>query len=276
MANFCFFAYELREKEKGLIFAERQKQKQLDSKIEELEALLNTKGRQENYRIRAEIDVLKKDSYKVNPSFSSSVRRRFSEGRALGSPALPSISSLSCYFSPGKPRERSLLTSIQMQCNVNKIEAGITKIDGEIDEIRKKIPYTVKPTQLLGQDRFRNQYWFFSDDPDAIYIRLWKKPGDSQAPEEWRCLKSQATVDALLRSLNLKAVREGNLFRKLSKISKHNHLDFLEKRRTLEDPLPEPQNILSEYLEDVMEYESMYQPKKSQRKINTRRTDITF
>lgn len=86
---------------------------------------------------------------------------------------------------------------------------------------------------------------------------MWKKPGDNQ-PEEWRCLKSQATVEACLNSLNLKATREGNLYRKLSKICKHNHLEFLEKRKTLEEPVPEPQNLISEYLSEVMEYESMY------------------
>jgi hypothetical protein len=57
---------------------------------------------------------------------------------------------------------------------------------------------------------------------------------------------------------------------------KNKHLEFEEKRKTLEDPVPTPPNLVAEYLKDIMDYQSMYQPKKNSRKINTRRTDNTF
>jgi len=52
--------------------------------------------------------------------------------------------------SPARSKQKINLTILKLQCNMNKIERGLTKIQGEIDELKKKIPYTVKPTQLLG------------------------------------------------------------------------------------------------------------------------------
>lgn len=75
-------------------------------------------------------------------------------------------------------------------------------------------------------------------------------------------LKSPATVEALLQSLNQKAIRESYLFRKLSKIYKNGHLEFKEKRKTLEEEVTESPNLMAKYLGEVLGYESMYQPKR--------------
>lgn len=42
-----------------------------------------------------------------------------------------------------------------------------------VDELDLKIPFVIHPTLLLGKDRDRNLYFFFSDDPTAIYIQLY-------------------------------------------------------------------------------------------------------
>lgn len=231
-----------RTDEDKLLTVETDKLKELDTKLEEFEGQLNQRSRQENHRIRGEMDVLKKEGYKVKSSKKNSIRR--------------------------------LLTNIKIQSVVNKLENGMSKIENEIDDLKKRIPFTVRPTQLLGTDRNRNQYWFFSDEPDCVYIRMYNS--NEKIPDAWRCLKSQATVEACLKTLNQKAVREGQLYRKLNKILSGEHLEYEEKRKTLEDPAPTPPNLAMDYLTQVKEYESMYQPKKHSRKINTRRTDTTF
>lgn len=98
--------------------------------MEVLEGQLNLGSRKENHRIRGEIDVLKKSGYKVKRLKNSKISKNYFRQRILTAPKVQSV--------------------------VNKIENGMIKIEKDIEELKKKIPFTVRPTQLLGKDRNRN------------------------------------------------------------------------------------------------------------------------
>ena len=73
-----------------------------------------------------------------------------------------------------------------------------------VEEYKVKIPFIIQPTVLLGKDRHLNQYWFFSDEPTCIYVRL--KPARESYPPEWRAFRTQVS------SLEPKLNKRGNIF----------------------------------------------------------------
>lgn len=80
----------------------------------------------------------------------------------------------------------------KVQSVIAKIELAVTRERNLIEEYKVKIPFIVHPTQLLGKDRNGNQYFFFSDEPTCVYIRM--KSMDENIPCEWRCLKSEVNI----------------------------------------------------------------------------------
>lgn len=64
---------------------------------------------------------------------------------------------------------------------------------------------------MLGKDASRNEYWFFKEDCERIYVRVGE---DSVS---WHYIDEEAKFDQLVESMNAKGVRERKLLEGLKK-----------------------------------------------------------
>ena len=77
----------------------------------------------------------------------------------------------------------------RLESLISKLENSMTRSKNMVEEYKVKIPFIIQPTVLLGKDRDLNQYFFFSDEPSSIYIRM--KPQRESYPAEWRALETE-------------------------------------------------------------------------------------
>ncbi len=73
--------------------------------------------------------------------------------------------------------------------------------------------------KLIGVDGFKNEYYFYNSIPNKIFKKCVKKIADTkQKSLEWREIRSEEDIKALLSSLSEKGIRENNLAHKLKKL----------------------------------------------------------
>lgn len=64
---------------------------------------------------------------------------------------------------------------------------------------------------MLGKDANRNEYWFFREDPERIYMRA------GEESVSWHYLDEEVKFEQLVDSMNPKGIRERKLLEGLKK-----------------------------------------------------------
>lgn len=100
----------------------------------------------------------------------------------------------------------------------NSFDEEIYKFDDLIVRKQKKIEKIVEEyqslsikTNMVGQDKDMNEYWFFKDDPSKLYIKLIEN-------NQWMFISEEEKFEQLFESLNVKGIREKKLQETLKKI----------------------------------------------------------
>lgn len=87
---------------------------------------------------------------------------------------------------------------------------------------------------MLGRDAARNEYWFFKEEPNKLFVKQIHKDIDDESMQEvitghdWLYYDSEEEIELLIRSLNNKGIREKKLMEILKKI--HDKLKLKKKR----------------------------------------------
>ena len=198
----------------------------------------------------------------------------------------------------------------KMESQINKMDNALTKLKREYKETKSDAKFMIHPNALLGYDKERNQYWFFSMEPSKLFVR--KPQANEKMPFLWFCYTTEEEVTELKHSLNLYGLREKNLYNQLDYFTNDEFLELekiKKKKNTMdiedgaegdeknedlatnsnelkmdEEMIPEEEEeeedlknrdfdaIYNETFNEIFEYHSMYKPRDG-RKPKTRRTD---
>lgn len=154
-----------------------------------------------------------------------------------------------------------------LQTKKVKLEQSIETYNAGALKISLKIPFLYHPIKLLGRDRHRNKYYFFSELPDKIYVEPAAEQNSllDSSSLSWSVVATQGDLDVLKARLSWYGLREHKLLDSLADIEKHQHLKLavMEAEENIEMQLQEA-------LEDLAGYTSMYQPSHGQRRPKTR------
>lgn len=74
---------------------------------------------------------------------------------------------------------------------------------------------------MVGKDADKNEYWFFNDDPNRIYIKklVIRNENKENAEYYWCYYDEEEKFTKLLESCNIKGIREKKLNENLKKIA---------------------------------------------------------
>lgn len=154
----------------------------------------------------------------------------------------------------------------QIQSKIHKLSKSISDIEGEIEALSLKVPFLIYPVKLLGRDRHRNKYYFFSDEPTQIYFEPATEISSlHHPPQPWMVFRTEQTIVELRDSLCPHGQRESRLL---------ESIDELIHNRYLKPRADHGSNSLESKLraatESMRDYSSMYQPHFGERRPSTR------
>ena len=180
------------------------------------------------------------------------------------------------------PKKRTEIEEIKrkmykIQGTISKTELQLDKLKTSYDSLKVRAPFLIHPTQMLGKDKKRNVYFFFSDDPSGIYCQE-TNGGNRGMPCRWTFYNTEQAVNRLLDSLNRHGKRELELYENIKNLLKEQYLmfDSEEGQFTSGNQLIDAEDPIIRQLEaardKVNKYESIYQPQedyiKPRMKIN--------
>lgn len=159
----------------------------------------------------------------------------------------------------------------KIHANIARLEQNIPKVRASFDELKKAVNFLIQPTLFLGQDRFKNLYFFFSEDPTGIYC---EEHHDKGAPARWVWFSTEQEVNDLLSFLNRNGKRENSLHINITKLTSQRFVQFEKAkgakggpsqegqkgRNEVQERMEEEELNTKEILEGIMEYTSIYQP----------------
>lgn len=159
----------------------------------------------------------------------------------------------------------------RIQANISRLEQNIPKLQGSFDELKKGVNFLIQPTLFLGQDRFKNLYFFFSEDPTGIYCEEHHEKG---TPARWVWFSTEQELNDLLNFLNRNGKRENSLHINISKLTSQKFISYQKPRnvkgsstqenqngrKEVQERMEEEEINNQEILEGIMDYTSIYQP----------------
>lgn len=166
------------------------------------------------------------------------------------------------------------MKSLQMKKKIDGLWSKKTKLEQSIENnqvaitnISLKIPFLYHPVKLLGRDRHRNKYYFFSEDPTKIFIEPTSEENSllGTSNPSWRMIAHTKDLDDFLKKLNPYGLRENKLLNSISDLQNLKYMKLAEM-----DVEEDVEKALGDALEDLRNYSSMYQPSNGQRRPKTR------
>jgi len=76
--------------------------------------------------------------------------------------------------------------------------------------------HLVARTQPIGYDKNHNAVYFFHHDSDSLYVEMNKDQNDGfNDVKSWHCIDSKPLFDSFTSSLDIRGIRENNLYDEL-------------------------------------------------------------
>ena len=217
--------------------------------------LLESKG-----KTKKELDELKREAKASGDSLESAEKELEKEENKGEASNKKEVHQLRMRVSASKKKAE------QVQSKAQKLSKGMADIDGEIEALSLKVPFLIYPVKLLGRDRHRNKYYFFSDEPTQIYFEPASEISSlQQQPLPWMVFRTEEAVVQLRESLCPHGQRESRL---LESIDELIHNRYLKPRP--DDASSSLDSRLQAALESMRDYSSMYQPYFGERRPKTR------
>jgi len=97
-----------------------------------------------------------------------------------------------------------------------EFEAATKAKDKAAEQYEKGLKTLVHRTQPIGFDRNHNAIYFFHFDPECLYVEVNRSPIDPfNEVKSWHCIDSKTLFDSYVSSLDIRGVRENNLYEQL-------------------------------------------------------------
>ena len=156
-----------------------------------------------------------------------------------------------------------------LQGRVAKLKKNIEELDQEIETLSLKVPFLIYPVKLLGRDRNRNKYYFFSDEPTQIYVEEASEKNSlmQQKLNSWFVYNTEESLNELRNSLCPHGLREGKLLENINELIQNRYLKLkpVIKEESFESKIEAAH-------ETMKDYTSMYQPNRGVSRIKTRQS----
>jgi hypothetical protein len=90
-----------------------------------------------------------------------------------------------------------------------------------VENYEKALKTMVARTTPVGYDRNHNEVYFFHNDPDSLYIEMYKGQFEEfRGIKSWHCIDSKSLFDRFISSLDVRGIRESNLYNELTSDNK--------------------------------------------------------
>lgn len=123
-------------------------------------------------------------------------------------------------------------------------------MDRAVDNYEKAMKYMVARTTPVGYDKNHNSVYFFHNDPDSFYIEMYKgQYEDFRGTKSWHCIDTKSLFDAFVSSLDVRGIREANLFNELTGDNRATYF----KRHLIDEVKKE--SLISAYMRQEEELE---------------------
>lgn len=160
-----------------------------------------------------------------------------------------------------------------LESKVERLQANIASTDAEVDNYMRRIKFLPHPVKLLGRDRQKRKYYFFSDEPTAIYVEPFNVESemeeasskDKESKQPWSIISTRKNLDALISSMSRYGLRESRLIEALEELVKGRYLNLPEEKNTTSLSLR-----LDSAESGLSSYSSMYRPQVNERGPKTR------
>jgi len=80
----------------------------------------------------------------------------------------------------------------------------------------KGVKFLVHRSRPVGVDKHRNPVFFFHHAPESLYIEVSKGENGFKQTKTWHCIDNKTLFDTYISSLDVRGIREGNLYEQLA------------------------------------------------------------
>lgn len=150
---------------------------------------------------------------------------------------------------------------------IHKIEQRSIQLKSSFGNLKVRQPFLHHPSQLIGKDKDRNNYYYFSDDLITIYCHEYNDNRSSSS--RFYMYRGEEQISILLSALNRNGRRENSLHNNIKNIMKEHGIDIGDNKKNNVIPSTSTKHNdiheeLDEKIEDTLErvkdYRSIYQP----------------
>ena len=86
-----------------------------------------------------------------------------------------------------------------------------------MENYEKALKTMVARTTPIGYDRNHNEVYFFHNDPDSLYVEMYKGQFEEfRGIKSWHCIDTKTLFDKYVSSLDVRGIRESNLYNELT------------------------------------------------------------
>lgn len=95
-------------------------------------------------------------------------------------------------------------------------EAATKARDKAVANYDKSVKILVPRSRPVGLDKHHNPVYFFHNAPESLYIEVSKGENSFKQTKTWHCIDSKTLFDSYVSSLDVRGIREGKLYDRLS------------------------------------------------------------